>query len=50
MRSKLGIEVRFFDSGKPATINKLVDQNTRAVYLPHCRNPPLARISSFMAW
>jgi O-acetylhomoserine (thiol)-lyase len=36
---KLGIEVRFFDPSKPETINALVDENTRAVYLETPGNP-----------
>ncbi len=36
---KLGIEVRFFDPSKPETINDLVDENTRAVYLETPGNP-----------
>jgi len=36
---KLGIEVRFFDPKKPETIRKLVDQNTRCVYLESLGNP-----------
>ena len=37
--SKLGIEVRFFDPGKPDTLSQLVDENTRAVYLETPGNP-----------
>ena len=37
--SKLGIEVRFFDPNKPEEINKLVDENTRCVYLESLGNP-----------
>ncbi|MCE5268115.1 MAG: PLP-dependent transferase [Planctomycetaceae bacterium] len=37
--AKLGIEVRFFDSAKPEDIEKLVDENTRAVYLETLGNP-----------
>lgn len=37
--AKLGIEVRFFDSKDPESISKLVDQNTRAVYLESLGNP-----------
>jgi O-acetylhomoserine (thiol)-lyase len=37
--SKLGIEVRFFDPAKPETISKLVDKNTRAVYIETPGNP-----------
>jgi O-acetylhomoserine (thiol)-lyase len=36
---KLGIEVRFFDPAHPEQINKLVDKNTRAVYLETPGNP-----------
>ena len=36
---KLGVEVRFFDPSKPESLNKLVDQNTRAVYLETPGNP-----------
>lgn len=39
--TKLGIEVRFFDPNKPEDINKLVDGNTRAVYLESLGNPKL---------
>jgi O-acetylhomoserine (thiol)-lyase len=37
--SKLGVEVRFFDPRRPETLHKLVDQNTRAVYLESLGNP-----------
>jgi O-acetylhomoserine (thiol)-lyase len=37
--SKLGIEVRFFDPSKPESLSKLVDRNTRAVYLETPGNP-----------
>jgi len=36
---KLGIEVRFFDPDEPETINELVDENTRCVYLESLGNP-----------
>jgi O-acetylhomoserine (thiol)-lyase len=36
---KLGIEVRFFDPKRPEDISKLVDENTRAVYLETIGNP-----------
>ncbi|MFI5381333.1 MAG: O-acetylhomoserine aminocarboxypropyltransferase/cysteine synthase family protein [Tepidisphaerales bacterium] len=36
---KLGIEVRFFDPAKPEEIGKLVDANTRAVYIESIGNP-----------
>ncbi|MGD0090839.1 MAG: O-acetylhomoserine aminocarboxypropyltransferase/cysteine synthase [Planctomycetota bacterium] len=36
---KLGIEVRFFDPRKPESLSKLVDKNTRAVYLETPGNP-----------
>lgn len=36
---KLGIEVRFFDPKRPEDISKLVDANTRAVYLESLGNP-----------
>lgn len=36
---KLGIEVRFFDSDHPEQIEKLVDHNTRLVYLESMGNP-----------
>ncbi len=35
----LGIEVRFFDPSKPETLEKLVDKNTRALYLETPGNP-----------
>jgi O-acetylhomoserine (thiol)-lyase len=35
----LGIEVRFFDPGKPESLSKLVDKNTRAVYIESIGNP-----------
>jgi len=37
--AKLGIEVRFFDPSKPETLSKLVDKNTRAVYIETPGNP-----------
>jgi O-acetylhomoserine (thiol)-lyase len=37
--SKLGIEARFFDPNKPEEIDKLVDENTRCVYLESIGNP-----------
>ncbi len=37
--SKLGIEVRFFDAQKPESLDSLVDQNTRAVYIETLGNP-----------
>jgi O-acetylhomoserine (thiol)-lyase len=37
--SKLGIEARFFDPNEPEEINKLVDENTRCVYLESLGNP-----------
>jgi O-acetylhomoserine (thiol)-lyase len=37
--AKLGIEVRFFDPKKPESIDKLVDENTRAVYVEAPGNP-----------
>ena len=37
--AKLGVEVRFFDPKKPETLSKLVDKNTRAVYLESLGNP-----------
>lgn len=37
--SKLGVEVRFFDARRPETIDGLVDQNTRAVYVETPGNP-----------
>ncbi len=36
---QLGIEVRFFDPKRPEEISKLVDKNTRAVYLETPGNP-----------
>ena len=36
---KLGVEVRFFDPLKPESLSKLVDKNTRAVYLESLGNP-----------
>src|ERR1035441_537770 len=36
---KLGVEVRFFDPKRPEEISKLVDKNTRAVYLETPGNP-----------
>jgi O-acetylhomoserine (thiol)-lyase len=36
---KLGIEVRFFDPAHPEQISKLVDKNTRALYLETPGNP-----------
>jgi len=36
---KLGIEVRFFNSDHPEEIDKLVDENTRLVYLESVGNP-----------
>jgi O-acetylhomoserine/O-acetylserine sulfhydrylase-like pyridoxal-dependent enzyme len=36
---KLGVEVRFFDHSKPETLSKLVDKNTRALYLETPGNP-----------
>jgi O-acetylhomoserine (thiol)-lyase len=36
---KLGIKVRFFDPNKPEEISKLVDENTRCVYLESLGNP-----------
>jgi O-acetylhomoserine (thiol)-lyase len=36
---KLGIEVRFFDTAHPEQIEKLVDGNTRLVYLESIGNP-----------
>ncbi len=35
----LGIEVRFFDPDKPEEISKLVDENTRCVYIESIGNP-----------
>lgn len=37
--AKLGIEVRFFDPRRPEDIDKLVDANTRAVYIETLGNP-----------
>jgi O-acetylhomoserine (thiol)-lyase len=36
---KLGIEVRFFDPADPASIDKLVDDNTRCVFYETIGNP-----------
>lgn len=36
---KLGVEVRFFDPSRPEEISKLVDKNTRAVYIETVGNP-----------
>ncbi|MFY9726894.1 MAG: O-acetylhomoserine aminocarboxypropyltransferase/cysteine synthase [Bryobacteraceae bacterium] len=36
---KLGIEVRFFNPDRPEEISKLVDENTRLVYLESIGNP-----------
>jgi O-acetylhomoserine (thiol)-lyase len=36
---KLGIEVRFFDPAKPGDLDKLVDANTRLVYIESIGNP-----------
>jgi len=36
---KLGVEVRFFDPDHPEQIHKLVDENTRLVYLESVGNP-----------
>ena len=36
---KLGVEVRFFNSDHPEEIDKLVDENTRLVYLESVGNP-----------
>lgn len=36
---KLGIKPRFFDPGKPQEIKKLVDKDTRCVYLESIGNP-----------
>jgi O-acetylhomoserine (thiol)-lyase len=36
---KLGIEVRFFDPREPESIHRLVDKNTRALYLETPGNP-----------
>ncbi len=48
---KLGVEVRFFDPAHPEEIDKLVDENTRLVYLESIGNPKndipdFARISA----
>ncbi len=37
--AKLGIEVRFFDPHQPESIDELIDENTRAVYLEAVGNP-----------
>jgi O-acetylhomoserine (thiol)-lyase len=37
--AKLGIEVRYFDPSRPEDISKLVDKNTRAVYIETPGNP-----------
>ncbi len=37
--AKLGIEARFFDPREPETLSRLVDDNTRAVYLETPGNP-----------
>jgi O-acetylhomoserine (thiol)-lyase len=37
--AKLGIEVRFFDPRQPESLDKLVDENTRALYLETPGNP-----------
>jgi O-acetylhomoserine (thiol)-lyase len=37
--AKLGIEVRFFDPRRPEDIEKLIDENTRAVYVEAPGNP-----------
>jgi O-acetylhomoserine (thiol)-lyase len=37
--AKLGVEVRFFDPAHPASLRKLVDKNTRCVYLETLGNP-----------
>ncbi len=37
--AKLGIEVRFFDPKNPESLSKLVDKNTRAVYIETPGNP-----------
>jgi peroxiredoxin family protein len=43
---QLGIEVRFFDPKRPEDISKLVDQNTRAVYIETPgNNLPLSRLN-----
>ncbi len=36
---QLGVEVRFFDPSKPGDISRLVDDNTRLVYLETLGNP-----------
>lgn len=36
---KLGIEVRFFDPNRPEEVSRLVDRNTRLVYLESVGNP-----------
>ena len=36
---KLGVEVRFFDPDHPEQIEKLVDENTRCVYIESVGNP-----------
>src|SRR5579872_4159562 len=36
---RLGVEVRFFDPDHPEQIHKLVDENTRLVYLESIGNP-----------
>jgi O-acetylhomoserine (thiol)-lyase len=36
---KLGITARFFDPGKPETIAKLIDKDTRCIYLESLGNP-----------
>ena len=36
---KLGIEVRFFDPNRPDQVHKLVDANTRCVYMESLGNP-----------
>jgi O-acetylhomoserine (thiol)-lyase len=36
---QMGIEVRFFDPNKPEDISKLVDANTRCVYIESIGNP-----------
>jgi O-acetylhomoserine (thiol)-lyase len=37
--AKLGVEVRFFDPRQPESLDRLVDANTRAVYLETPGNP-----------
>ncbi len=37
--SRLGVEARFFDSNQPEQIEKLIDGNTRCVYLESVGNP-----------